>query len=107
MSALKKALPLEEETPVKNLSIEIQEEIIWFHRDNRLNQWVVHQPPSITTRGNKFGDKFGLPEPIDWDEWTELDTNIPNTIHQIHHKPITIQNERLKKDRTLRGRNSS
>ena len=70
MSALKQARSKEEETPVKNLSIEIQEEIVWFHRDTRLNQWVIQQPPSITTRGNIFVDKLGQPEPIDIDEWT-------------------------------------
>ena len=73
MSALKKTGPLEEETPVKNLSIEIQEEIIWFNRDTRLNQWVIQHPPSITTRGSKFIEKYGKPEPIEIDEWTELD----------------------------------
>ena len=44
MSALKLGKPKETETPVKNLSIEIQEEIIWFHIENRLNQWVIQQP---------------------------------------------------------------
>ena len=73
MSVLKKTRSKEEESPVKNLSIEIQEEIIWFHRDTRLNQWVIQQPPSITTRGKTFVEKFGQPEPIDIDEWTELD----------------------------------
>ena len=61
------------DSSVKNLSIEIQEEIIWFHRDNELNRWEVHQPPSITTRGNAFIEKFGHPEPIAQDEWRELD----------------------------------
>ena len=73
MSPLKQARSIEAETPVKNLSIEIQEEIIWFHRDNRLNQWVIQQPPSITTRGKIVVDKFGQPEPIDLDEWNGLD----------------------------------
>ena len=73
MSAVRPGKPKEAETPVKNLSIEIQEEIIWFHRDNRLNQWEIKQPPSITTRGKTFIEKFGQPEPIDIDEWNDLD----------------------------------
>ena len=73
MSALKQGRSKEAETPVKNLSIEIQEEIIWFHRDNIINQWVIQEPLSIKTRGKTFVDKFGTPVPIDLDEWTELD----------------------------------
>ena len=73
MSALKKTGPLEEETPVKNLSMEIQEEIIWFNRSNRLNQWVIQHPPSITTRGMTYVGKYRKPEPIEIDEWSELD----------------------------------
>ena len=73
MSALKQARSTEAETPIKNLSIEIQEEIIWFHRDTRLNQRVIQQPPSIITKGKTCVDKFGQLEPIDIDEWTELD----------------------------------
>ena len=73
MSALKKTGHSEEESPVKNLSIEIQEEIIWFNRNTRLNQWVIQHPPSITTKGMKFIEKYGKPGPIDIDEWTELD----------------------------------
>ena len=70
MSALKKTGPGEEESPVKNLSIDIQEEIIWFNRDNRLNQWVIQHPPSIPTRGMKYIEKYGKLEPIEIDEWT-------------------------------------
>ena len=73
MSALKKTGPSEEETPVKNLSMEIQEEIIWFNRNNRLNQWVIQHPPSITTRGMTYVGKYRKPEPIEIDEWSELD----------------------------------
>ena len=72
MSDFKQTRSKEEETPVKNLSIEIQEEIIWFNRNTRINQWIIQQPPSTTTRGKTFIEKYGQPEPIDVDEWSEL-----------------------------------
>ena len=82
MSALKNTGHSEEETPVKNLSMEIHEEIIWFNRNNRLNQWVIQHPPSITKRGMKYIGKYRKPEPIEIDEWSELDHAYNKQIHK-------------------------
>ena len=55
----------------KNLGIDFEEQIIWFQRNNENNSWEIHKPPSLTTRGKEFIEKFEHPDPLEEEEWPE------------------------------------
>jgi len=61
--------------PRKNLRIDFEEQIIWFNRKNENKTWKIHQTPSLTARGREFLEKFDYPDPIEKEEWLEMEAN--------------------------------
>ena len=68
--------------PRKNLGIDFEEHIIWFNRNNENKTWTIHQNPSLTARGREFLEKFDNPDPIENEEWLEMEVNCALLLEQ-------------------------
>ena len=68
--------------PKKNLGIDFEEQIIWFNKNNENTTWIIHQTPSLTNRGREFLKKFDYPDPIESEEWLEMEADCTRLLEQ-------------------------
>ena len=66
----------------KNLGIDFEEQIIWFNKNNENKTWIIYQTPSLTTRGREFLKNFDYPDPIENEEWPEMEADCTLLLEQ-------------------------